>query len=166
MLKRERRVVEAVVEHLSMDRCNFDRPGDERIPDRSIGGKLQHLTATEYVRRRTRAWRQTWLLEPLLDMLKRDTGSTFRDRRRRVPEHLDHPNCDSAGILYDVPTPPRQSSPAARHRGPYPHGPSCPGCLKERRCNRCSGVVDRSTRCVNGRCPTCCSVACRHPASP
>jgi len=44
----------------------------------------------------------------------------------------------------------------------FPHGVSCPSCREALICNHCGGPALKTTRCVNGRCPSCCSRYCNH----
>lgn len=44
----------------------------------------------------------------------------------------------------------------------YPHDISCRCCRERRVCNGCGSPVTQSSRCVNGRCKSCCRKRCNH----
>jgi hypothetical protein len=48
------------------------------------------------------------------------------------------------------------------HGQRYPHGVSCMECRELDLCNYCSTGTPQSTRCTNGRCPSCCRRQCNH----
>jgi len=67
----------------------------------------------------------------------------------------------------------RKASTMKQHAGRLPHGVSCGGCYKLRRCNECGAEFSRDRftrnreRCTSGRCyPRCCAKVCRHAVAP
>lgn len=59
-----------VYNHLQMQTCSFDRIGTPKAQPRLDDGTIvTERNVTQFIRERTRLWRESWVLGPLLDVI-------------------------------------------------------------------------------------------------
>ena len=65
--KRDLNTLKGIREIITMERSNFDLGfTDDALP-------LKASEVTDFIRERTRLWRESWLLEPLDELIARNT---------------------------------------------------------------------------------------------
>ena len=80
LTKAQRKAIEDVLRHADMATASF---GWDKVttshnamdPDGRAGNGTVDVDVTEFVRRRTRIWRETWLIEPLRAILAADDAN-------------------------------------------------------------------------------------------